>query len=159
MRFFLFSLFVFTFLSSLLPPVCSAENERQSYALDKLVNAQAQLERLEAQKAALDKLIRAVKEDLKAAKIRARAEAIQLQADAKRKDAAVLVEQSGVAVDLPDLMNSKEVNADIAQAKVEEVDKENLDLIFNDKQATESVFFPASSEKGLKADEIPEYVK
>lgn len=139
----------------------SADNERQNYALDKLVNAQAQLERLETQREALDKLIRAVKKDLRAAKIRAKAESIQLQADAQRKDAAVLVEQSGVAVELPDLMNSKEVNANIAELKAKDPNKENLDLMFDDNENTESVFFPAgsSSRKGLNPDEIPEYIK
>ena len=120
-------------------------DDRQGYALDKLANAQAQLDRLEAQKKALTELIRAVKKDLKAAKIRAKAERIQLEADTKRQDAAVMVEQSGVAVDLPNLMNTKKTEGTIVEF---DAAKDDIDLMFKDKNTTDekTVFFPGGDE-------------
>lgn len=118
-------------------------NNPESYAQDKLVNAQAQLDRLTAQKKALNKLILAVKRDLKAAKIRAKAERVQQMANTNKEDAAVLIEQAGIAVDLPDLMQAKDVQAGLAKGN----DKENIDAMFKDKnsQASEAVFYPAGS--------------
>ena len=129
---------VLIFAAALCPVFAS--DEHQSYALDKLVNAQAQLNKLEAQRQALEKLIRAVKKDLAAAKIRTKAEKIQIQADTARQDAAVLVEQAGVAVDLPNLMTAKDVQAGVLEDKT----KEEIDKMFKDNKKTnqESVFFP-----------------
>lgn len=138
--------------------------DRQNYALDKLANAQAQLNRLEDQREAIDQLIRAVKKDLRAAKIRARAEEIQLKADTDRQDAAVLVEQSGVAVDLPNLMVTKGVKAGL----VEYDSDDDIDLMFEDKSNEQAVFFPGgdagrkvnSKKKGIDNDsDLPSYIK
>jgi len=114
------------------------------YAQDKLVNATAQLERLKAQEKALEKLIKAVKKDLRAAKLRAKAERVQKLADTARQDASIVIEQSGIAIDLPDLMSAKGVQAGLAQGS-ESLDqtKEDIDLMFKDKQSEEAVFFPA----------------
>ncbi len=114
-------------------------DDPQSYALDKLANAQAQLDRLESQKVALNKLMKAVKQDLKAAKIRAKAERLQISADTQRQDAAVLVEQTGVAVDLPNLMAAKDVQAGVKEYNS---DQEDIDLMFKDKAKQKAVFFP-----------------
>jgi len=132
--------------------------EPQTYAQDKLVNAQAQLERLKAQKRAINKLMRAIKKDLKAARIRSKAEKIQLSANNAKQDATIMVEQAGVAVDLPDLMAAKGVEAGL----LENTDKKkDIDLMFKDKEAQESVFFPAGSEgAGIKNDaDLPSYIK
>lgn len=137
--------------------------DRQGYALDKLANAQAQLDRLESQKEALAELIKAVKKDLRAAKIRAKAEEIQLKADTQRQDAAVMVEQSGVAVDLPNLMATKGVKAGL----IEYDDKNNdIDMMFEDKANEKAVFFPGGdagrkvNPSGIANDaELPDYIK
>jgi len=146
--------------------VSAAEGEHQSYALDKLANAQAQLDRLKSQKRALKQLIGAVKKDLKAAKIRAKAERIQIQANTKRQDAAVMVEQSGVAVDLPDLMNTRNVDAGLVEYSA---NKDDVDKMFKDKKSkTKAVYFPGGSEgkrvesgyEGIDSDsEMPDYIK
>lgn len=140
-------------------------DDRQGYALDKLANAQAQLDRLEAQKDALEELIKAVKKDLRAAKIRAKAERIQLQADTKRQDAAVMVEQSGVAVDLPNLMNTKNAQGQVVEYNAQ---KDEVDLMFKDKnQEQKTVFFPGGDEgkkiepnyDGIENDSDFKYIK
>lgn len=144
--------------------VGAAEGDRQTYALDKLANAQAQLDRLKSQEKALKELIKAVKKDLKAAKIRAKAERIQIEANTKRQDAAVLVEQSGVAVDLPNLMNTRKVDAGLIEYSA---DKDDIDMMFEDEKAkTKSVYFPGSSDgkkvesdyEGIESD-MPDYIK
>lgn len=109
----------------------------QVYAQDKLANAQAQLDKLVSQREALDKLIRAVRKDLRAAKIRSKAENIQVQADTDRQDAAMLVEQAGVAVELPNLMATKTV-----QSTVTSSNKSDIDLMFRDQKQPKAVFFP-----------------
>lgn len=144
--------------------VKAAESEHQTYALDKLANAQAQLDRLKSQEKALKELIGAVKKDLRAAKIRAKAERIQIEANTKRQDAAVLVEQSGVAVDLPNLMNTRSVDAGLVEYSAE---NEDVDMMFEDEKAkTKSVYFPGGSQgkkveseyQGIESD-IPDYIK
>ncbi len=122
-------------------------DDPQSYALDKLANAQAQLGKLEAQKKALNELIRAVKQDLRAAKIRTKAERLQVNADTKRQDAVSLVQQAGVAVDLPNLMATKGTDAGV----MEYANKEDIDLMFKDKQKQQTVFFPGG-DKGRKLE-------
>lgn len=143
--------------------VSAADNNHQSYALDKLANAQAQLDRLKSQETAIKDLIKAVKKDLKAAKIRAKAERVQLEADTLRQDAIVSVEQSGVAVDLPNLMTAKGVQAGL---KEYEAEKDEVEMMFKDNNAsTKSVYFPGGSQ-GKKIEpsnkvnsEIPDYIK
>ena len=132
-------LFVLALLFSISSVNLAMAEDPQSYALDKLANAQAQLERLKAQKIALNKLTRAVKQDLKAAKIRAKAERLQISADTERQDAALLVEQTGVAVDLPNLMATKGVTAGVMEYNA---DQEDIDLMFKDKTKQKAVFFP-----------------
>lgn len=119
----------------------NTNNEPQAYALDKLANAQAQLDKLVAQREALDNLIRAVRKDLRAAKMRAKAERIQVQADSDRQDASILVQQNGVAVDLPNLMTAKGVQAGIVEYQP---DPTEIELMFRDKNSTtnKTVFFP-----------------
>lgn len=140
-------------------------DDPQTYAMDKLANAQAQLERLEGQKKAVNDLIRAVKKDLRAAKIRAKAERIQIEADTARQDAAVMVEQSGVAIDLPNLMNTRNVEAGIVEYKPDEKD---IDLMFKDREKpSKAVYFPGNSAgkkitpiNGINNDsDIPSYIK
>ncbi len=145
------------FISVINTPAVYAQDEYsdpQMYAQDKLVNAQAQYQRLQNQEKALEKLMAAVKTDLKAAKLRAKAETVQKIADTARQDASMNVEQAGIAVDLPDLMSTKGVQAVAAGAK----EKENIDLMFRDrnKQESASVFFPAGS--GSRTI-TPEYIK
>jgi len=136
--------------SFLLPALA---NDHQSYALDKLANAEAQLDKLVIQKKALNDYIKAVRKDLKAARIRARAERIQLEADTDRQDAAALVEQSGVAVDLPNMMTAKGVQAGLLDNN--EYKAEHVESMFKDrnKEATKSVYFPGGS-KGKKVEPI-----
>jgi|GEM_PF-3034501 len=146
------------FISVIGSPAARAQdeyNDPQMYAQDKLVNAEAQYERLKNQEKALQKLMGAVKKDLKAAKIRAKAERIQISANTARQDASVNVEQAGIAVDLPDLMSTKGVQA-VAAGSAKE--KENIDMMFRDrnKQESASVFFPAGSGSKTIA---PEYIK
>ncbi|MBT6842219.1 MAG: hypothetical protein HOA17_00290 [Candidatus Melainabacteria bacterium] len=136
--------------------------DRQGYALDKLANAQAQLDRLKAQKDAISQLIKAVRKDLHAAKIRAKAEEIQLKADTDRQDATIAVEQTGVAVDLPNLMATKGVKAGL----LEYDQNENINLMFEDKTNEKAVFFPGGDTgrsvrpSGIPNDaEIPDYIK
>ena len=159
-------LLVLTLLFSIGSINLAQADDPQSYALDKLANAQAQLDRLKTQKTALEKLTQAVKEDLKAAKIRAKAERLQISADTKRQDAAVMVEQTGVAVDLPNLMATKGVQAGIMEYNS---DKEDIDLMFKDKAKQKAVFFPGgdagrtvqpsnSKVVGIESD-TPSYIK
>ncbi len=159
------SLFVggLIFISVISPlTVCAQDeyNDPQIYAQDKLVNAEAQYQRLKNQEKALQKLMGAVKQDLKAAKIRAKAERIQVSANTARQDASVNVEQAGIAVDLPDLMPTKGVQAVAAGSRTVDAnrEKENIDLMFRDrnKQESASVFFPAGSGSRTIA---PEYIK
>lgn len=134
-------------------------SERQGYALDRLVNAQAQLEKLESQEKALKQLIRAVKKDLKAAKIRTKAEKVQLKADTQRQDAAIMVQETGVAVDLPDLINTKDVEAGLIKHEVanKTLSQEEIDILFKDDKPKDetAVFFPAKSE----SSDLPDYIK
>lgn len=155
--------FVLALLFSVSSLVAVQAEDRQGYALDKLANAQAQLDRLEAQKEALNQLIKAVKKDLRAAKIRAKAEEIQLKADTDRQDAAVMVEQTGVAVDLPNLMATKGVKAGLV-----EYDEDNdVEMMFEDQAKEKAVFFPGGSagkkvnpSSGISNDaDIPDYIK
>ncbi len=148
------------FISIINSPAVYAQdeyNDPQMYAQDKLVNAEAQYQRLKNQKAALEKLMGAVKKDLKAAKLRAKAETVQKVADTARQDASVNVEQAGIAVDLPDLMSTKGVQA-VAAGSAMSREKENIDLMFRDrnKQEAANVFFPAGSGSRTIA---PEYIK
>ena len=142
-------------------------DDPQSYALDKLANAQAQLDRLKSQKIALEKLTKAVKEDLRAAKVRAKAERLQISADTKRQDAAVMVEQTGVAVDLPNLMATKGVQAGVMEYNS---NKEDIDAMFQDKAKQKAVFFPGgdagrtvqpsnSKVSGIENDANRNYIK
>lgn len=140
--------------------------DRQGYALDKLANAQAQLDRLKSQERALKSLIKAVKRDLRAARIRAKAERIQLSADTQRQDAAVLVEQSGVAIDLPNLMNTRGVEANIAETSKEyqyDENKDDIDRMFKN-NSEKAVYFPGKNEgnkvEPSKSDsDLPDYIK
>lgn len=132
-------------------------NQHQSYALDKLANAQAQLERLENQKDAINQLIKAVKKDLRAAKIRAKAERLQMEADTVRQDAVVMVEQTGVAVDLPNLMTAKGVDAGIIEYD-EDADDIKREL---EKNSERSVYFPSGRkvEPENGSSDLPDYIK
>ena len=148
------------FISVIKTPAVYAQdeyNDPQMYAQDKLVNAEAQYQRLKNQEKALQKLMGAVKQDLKAAKLRAKAETVQKIADTARQDASVNVEQAGIAVDLPDLMSTKGVQA-VAAGSAMSREKENIDLMFRDrnKQESANVFFPAGSGSRTIA---PEYIK
>lgn len=127
-----------------------SSSDPQSYALDKLSNAQAQLDKLEAQKKAINTLIKAVKKDLKASQMRAKAERIQIEADAERQDAAMLVQQNGVAVDLPNLMTAKGVQAGVVEYQP---DANEIEMMFRDKNnpAGKAVFFPGG-DAGRKVD-------
>jgi uncharacterized protein (UPF0335 family) len=132
-------------------------NEHQSYALDKLANASAQLERLENQKKAINELIKAVKKDLRAARIRAKAERLQLEADTVRQDAVVMVEQTGVAVDLPNLMTAKGVDAGIIEYN-ENADDINRELKKNESER--SVYFPSGRKvEPENTSDLPDYIK
>lgn len=133
-------------------PAQAEYTDPNTYAQDKLLNAEAQLAKLNEQKKALNKLIKAVKKDLKAAKTRAKAEKLQSKADGVRSDASTLVEQSGLAVDLPDFMISSGVNAELARNKP--LNPEQSDLMFRDGSQTEtsSVFFPGSD--GIESDVV-----
>lgn len=123
-------------------------DDPQTYAMDKLANAQAQLDQLKAQKLALSKLTKAVKQDLRAAKIRAKAERIQISADTSRQDAAVMIEQSGVAVDLPNLMAARQVQGGILEYENDTNSKSSKTTVGKAaKQKNESeVFFPGGDQ-------------
>jgi len=128
----------------------------QDYAADKLANAEAQLTKLIEQRNALNTLIKAVKKDLKAAKIRAKAEEIQVKANAERQDAEFMIEQSGVAIDLPDLTAKKPVPAaplleDISATAPLSFPEDSFDKV-------DSVFFPSNSNNSKKKD-LPYYIK
>jgi hypothetical protein len=152
-------------LSYSILPSKAADNEHQTYALDKLANAQAQLDRLTMQEKAIRQLKGAVRKDLRAARIRAKAERIQLEANTQKQDAAVMVEQSGVAVDLPNLMNTRKVDGGIIEYSADD----DVERMFNDtKPKTKSVYFPGGSKgkkvqsgyQGLDNDsDIPDYIK
>ncbi len=141
----IFNLLVLVGLSTTLPVLAE---DPQSYALDKLANAEAQLERLSAQRKAIDQMIRAVREDLRAAKIRAKAEKLQVEADSKRGDATAMVQQAGVAIDLPNLMMADSNSTGVTEYAAQ---KEEIDLMFKDKPKEEAVFFPASA-RGRKSE-------
>lgn len=132
-------------------------DQHQSYALDKLANAQAQLDRLKNQKQAVNELIRAVKKDLRAAKIRAKAERLQMEADTVRQDAVVMVEQTGVAVDLPNLMTAKGVDAGIIEY---DENMDDIDREIRQKNPSRSVYFPSGRKiEPESATDLPDYVK
>jgi hypothetical protein len=143
----------------------AGDNDHQTYALDKLANAQAQLDRLTMQEKAIRQLKSAVRKDLRAARIRAKAERIQLEANTQKQDAAVMVEQSGVAVDLPNLMNTRKVGGGLIEYSADE----EVERMFNDNRPkTKSVYFPGGSKgkkveaeyQGLNSDsDIPDYIK
>ncbi len=128
----------------------TTSTDPQSYALDKLQNAQAQLDKLQTQRRAVDNLIQAVKKDLRAAKMRAKAERIQLEADSQRQDAALIVQQNGVAVDLPNLMTAKGVQAGVVEYQP---DTNEIEMMFKDKNSADgkTVFFPGG-DSGRKVD-------
>ena len=134
--------------STSLKEVKAQYNDPNSYASDKLLNAEAQLATLQEQEKAIKKLIKAVKQDLKAAKTRAKAERIQGKADALRGDASTQVAQTGLAIELPDFMTSEGVRAKLAKTP------EDTDLNFGDKSATKSVFFPKGNSGGIENDLI-----
>lgn len=132
-------------------------NQHQSYALDKLANAQAQYDRLQQQKKAINQLLKAVKKDLKAAQVRAKAERLQIDADTTRQDAVVMVEQTGVAVDLPNLMSAKGVEAGIIEydENTDEIDRE-----LNKNTSEKSVYFPGGrTVQPDNASDLPDYIK
>lgn len=132
-------------------------DQHQSYALDKLANAQAQLERLEHQKKAINSLIKAVKKDLRAARIRAKAERLQLEADTVRQDAIVMVEQTGVAVDLPNLMTAKGVDAGLVEY---DQNKEDIERELGQSQSERSVYFPSGRKvEPESSSDLPDYIK
>lgn len=136
-------------------PAMAEYESPKTYAQDKLLNAEAQLNRLEEQKNALVKMIKAVKKDLKAAKLRAKAERIQSKADVIRNDATTFVEQSGIAIDLPDLMYSSGVSAELADSTTP--NPESTDLMFKDpnQQSKSAAFYPDSSEPaGIENDVV-----
>jgi hypothetical protein len=149
------SCFTLAFLSAITIFAAQA-NEHQSYALDKLANAQAQLDRLQNQKKAINELMKAVRKDLQAAKLRAKAERLQMDADTVRQDAVVMVEQNGVAVDLPNLMTAKDVDAGIV-----EYDKNADDMNRIMKNTSErSVYFPSGRKvEPIKGSDLPDYIK
>jgi Skp family chaperone for outer membrane proteins len=140
-------------------------NTNDTYAMDKLANAQAQLNRLKSQRKAIDQLIQAVQKDLRAAQIRAKAEKIQLQADNDKQNAAAVIEQTGLAIDLPNLMTAEgTTQANLIEKKAI---KDDLDMMFKDKGSSPksaSVFFPGGS-SGRKVEplnakkDIPDYIK
>lgn len=125
-------------------------NDPATYAQDKLLNAEAQLSKLKEQRKALDKLIKAVKADLKAAKTRAKAEKIQSKADGFRSDASTLVENSGLAVDLPDFMISQGVDAKLTDRSI---NPDSSELMFKEDRGSKSAFFPGRS-KGIESDVV-----
>ncbi len=132
-------------------------NEHQSYAIDKLANAQAQLERLEAQKKAITQLMKAVKKDLRAAKIRAKAERLQIEANTVRQDAVVMVEQTGVAVDLPNLMTAKGVDAGLIEY---DETQDDIDRVIKNSNPERSVYFPSGRKiEPENSSDIPDYIK
>ena len=135
----------------------SAEEGRQTYAQDKLANAQAQLERLKMQKKAINELIVAVKKDLRAAKIRARAERLQIKADTQKQDAGVMISQTGLAVDLPNLLDKKGVAADLASQR--DLQDESVDELFRrTEDQQEAVFFPGGSSNIRSDEDINNYL-
>lgn len=128
----------------------TGSGDPQSYAMDKLANAQAQLDKLQMQRQAIDNLMRAIRKDLRAAKIRAKAERLQVEADSQRQDAAMLVQQNGVAVDLPNLMAAKGVQAGVVEYQP---DANEIEMMFKNKNSTDgkTVFFPGG-DAGTKID-------
>lgn len=131
-------------------PALARYSDPDTYAQDKLANAEAQLTRLKAQKKAIEKLIKAVKSDLKAAKIRVKAEKMQSKADANRMDASTQIEQTGVAVDLPDLMQHTET--DVNAGLLEDV---AVDSGYNQ----EPVFFQEENGGIQNNSDMPSYIK
>ena len=148
------SCFVLALLFSTNTFVAQAD-QHQSYALDKLANAQAQLERLKNQKKAINELMKAVKKDLRAAKIRAKAERLQLEADTVKQDAIVMVEQTGVAVDLPNLMTATDVEAGIIEY---DSNRDDVDREIRNSNPQRSVYFP-SGRKESNTSDLPDYIK
>jgi len=129
------------------------------YAADKLANADAQLTKLIEQRNALNSLIKAVKQDLKAAKIRAKAEEIQIKANVAKQDAEFMIEQSGVSIDLPDLTAKKPIPRsplleDIsATAPSSSFTEDSFDRV-------DSVFFPSNNSVNVKSKkDLPYYIK
>lgn len=156
MRYFLLLLFC---LSSTV--IFAANNNdspdiQNTYAMDKLANAEAQLNKLKSQRKAINELIQAVSKDLQAAKIRAKAEKLQAKADTERVNAAGLVEQTGLAIDLPNLMNESTRPIERSARKNDE-----LDLMFKDKGSkSASVFFPGNGRKvEANNSSLPDYIK
>lgn len=144
-------------LLSLLAFPAAKANEHQSYAIDKLANAQAQLDRLKNQRDAIDELMKAVRKDLKAAKIRAKAERLQIEANTVRQDAIVMVEQTGVAVDLPNLMTAKGVDAGILEY---DETQDDIDRVIKNSNPERSVYFPSGRKvEPQNSSDIPDYIK
>lgn len=131
----------------------------QDYASDKLANAEAQLDKLIEQRNAINSLIKAVKKDLKAAKIRNKAEEIQIKANVAKQDAEFMIEQSGMAIDLPDLTAKKtsstplleDISAKVAPAP---------NFPENSFDKVDSVFFPSNNSNITKTKkDLPYYIK
>ena len=154
--------FVYINIFQFMTPVSAASTTKEvkkpeTYAADRLANAQAQLDALYEQKNALNSLIKAVKKELRAAKIRAKAESIQNEADLELQDAEFLIEQSGVSVALPDVAAPQpqepmleDISAKIDDSSEELFPEESFDEV-------DSVFFPGVSDK--KKKDLPYYVK
>ena len=152
----------------------SQVDPRMVYAADKLVNAQAQLDKLKAQKKAIDAMIKAVKRDLKAAKIRAKAEKIQEVADVNRKDAEFMIEKSGVALELPNLLieegQGELIEETTGELTASQAAEKQVEKMFPEEEfeKVDSVFFPGndvkepskSSNKKISDDvNLPYYIK
>lgn len=150
--------FVYINVFQFLIPVHAKEVKKpETYAADRLANAQAQLDALYEQKNALNSLIKAVKKELRAAKIRAKAEAIQNEADTELQDAEFLIEQSGVSVALPDVAAPR-VNEPMLEDISAKVDGTNDIFPEESFDEVDSVFFPGVNSNKKKKD-LPYYVK
>jgi seryl-tRNA synthetase len=146
---------VFTSSMSLLAQEVKAPHD---YAADKLANADAQLTKLIEQRNALNSLIKAVKKDLKAAKIRAKAEEIQTKANVAKQDAEFMLEQSGVAIDLPDLTAKTPI---IPSTLLEDVSTKTPSSFNEDSfDKVDSVFFPSNNSINVQSKkDLPYYIK
>ena len=82
---------------------------------------------------------------------------MQIDADTTRQDAVVMVEQTGVAVDLPNLMTAKGVEAGIIEydENTDEIDRE-----LNKNASEKSVYFPGGrTVQPDNASDLPDYIK
>lgn len=161
---FIVFLYVGMFANSLSLLAAQEAKPPQDYAADKLANAEAQLDKLIEQRNAINTLVKAVKKDLKAAKIRAKAEEIQVKANAARQDAELKIEQSGMAVDLPDLTATKKSTAPLLEDISPKVTPATHFSENNFDKTPESIFFPGNisdtkNSKTKKEKELPYYIK